>query len=116
MTAKDRAFREQRRIDRRFAQDVDNGLRQALATPEGRALLSWLRFEAGLGALPYVLHQPEHTSFRCGQLSIGLALDDRMQKVDIDGWETVLREERRRRLERGPPDDDEDEQSQGDDE
>lgn len=45
MSASERRAKEAQREDRRFVQDAMNGLRQALATQQGRAFVWWLYSE-----------------------------------------------------------------------
>jgi hypothetical protein len=96
-----RVYYAARTIERKRKSNRDAFIRAALAQAEGRDYFFWLLELCHLGVNPFTGNSLS-TSFRCGEMNIGQAVQAHMIEAAPEAWVSMLREkeEERKNVER----------------
>lgn len=73
---------------------VDDFVKAALGTKQGREYLWWLMEVAGIGRNPYTGNALD-TSFKCGELNVGQQIQAHLMDASPEGYLNMLREKQK---------------------
>jgi hypothetical protein len=91
-----REVKKQRRKDRHAKTQREEAVRALLGSPLGRDLLYWLLEQCNVGRQPFTANALT-TSFACGELNVGLKLQDLIIEASPDGYMMMLKEKQNAR-------------------